>query len=86
MARKPRTHHTYDLKDGREVVYRGESDDVERRAKEHEADGKKFTRVVVTSKRALTDEGAKKREAEELARYRRGHGGKNPKYNKDDDG
>ena len=86
MARKPRTHRTYDLKNGREIVYRGESNDVERRAEEHRAEGKKFTSVVITSERALSNEGAKKREAEQLERYRRGHGGKNPKYNKDDDG
>ena len=34
----------------------------------------------------MTAEGAKKKEAEALAAYRKSHGGKNPKYNKDSDG
>ena len=29
---------------------------------------------------------AREREADQLESYRRSHGGKNPKYNKDDDG
>lgn len=43
-------------------------------------EGKKFDRLKVTSRR-MTEEGAKKKEAENLDKYRAGHGGKNPPYN-----
>jgi predicted GIY-YIG superfamily endonuclease len=76
---------TYDLKDGKKIVYRGTTDDPERRADEHKASGKKFTKLTVTS-RKMTEDGAKKKEAEALERYRKSHSGKNPKYNKDSDG
>jgi len=79
MARTPRDTVTYDLKVGHRVVYLGTTDDPDRRAREHLADGKRFTRMTVTSVR-LTEESAKAREAEALARYRRGHGGRDPKY------
>ncbi len=84
MAKKRDTIN-YDLKDGKKIVYRGTTNDPERRAQEHQAEGKKFTKITTTSPK-MTPEGAKKREAENLAKYRRGHGGDNPKYNKDSDG
>jgi hypothetical protein len=31
----------------------------------------------------MTEDGAKKKRIEQLEAYRRSHGGKNPKYNKD---
>ena len=40
---------------------------------------------MITSK-PMTVKGAKQKEAEDLEAYRRGHSGKNPIYNKDDDG
>ena len=82
---KKRDTVTYELKEGKKVVYRGTTNDPERRQKEHVADGKTFTRMNVTS-RKMTEEGAGKKEAEQLARYRSGHGGKNPKYNETDEG
>ena len=82
---KKRDTVTYDLKDGNKIVYRGTTDDPERRAEEHKASGKKFSNLKVTS-RKMTEEGAKKKEVDALKRYRDGHGGKNPKYNKDSDG
>ena len=82
---KKRDTVTYDLKDGRSVVYRGTTNDPETREEQHRAKGKKFTKLVVTS-RKITEEGAKQKESEALARYRRSHGGMNPKYNKDSDG
>jgi len=85
MAKTPRDTVTYGLKDGNRVVYRGTTDDPERRAHEHSAEGKQFTRMTITSVR-LTEESAKAKEAEALKRYRRDHGGRNPKYNKDGDG
>ena len=71
---------TYELRNGMEVVYRGTTTDPECREAEHLREGKKFTKLVVTSRR-MTKEGAAKKETESLATYRRNHGGKNPKYN-----
>ncbi len=85
MPKKPRDTVTYDLKQGGKVVYRGTTDDPERREQEHRDAGKKFTKLTVTS-RKLTEEGAMKKETEALKTFRKGHGGKNPLYNKDDDG
>lgn len=81
---KPRTTLTYDLKKGREVVYRGTTNDLKRREDEHRNAGLDFDRLVPTSRR-MTSKGAKEKEAKDLERYRRGHNGKNPKYNKDSD-
>ncbi len=85
MASKPRDTVTYELRQGREVVYRGTTNDLERREREHRDAGKQFTSMTPTSRR-MTSEGAKKKEAQQLDTYRRNHGGKNPKYNKDSDG
>ena len=82
---KKRDTVTYDLKDGGKIVYRGTTDDPERRSEEHKEDGKKFTKLTVTS-RKMSEDGAKQKETETLERYRKSHGGKNPKYNKDSDG
>ena len=82
---KKRNTVTYELRDGRNVVYRGTTNDPERRAQEHRDQGKHFSNLNVTSRR-MTPEGAKAKEAEQLESYRRNHGGRNPKYNKDTDG
>ena len=82
---KPRDTLTYDLKKGKKVVYRGSTNDPDRREREHRDAGFDFDRLVPTSIR-MTRDGAKRREAGKLATYRRGHTGHNPKYNKDDDG
>lgn len=76
---------TYDLKDGNKVVYKGTTNDPERREAEHKASGKRFSKMVKTS-RKMTPEGAKKKEVDTLKTYRKSHGGRNPKYNKDSDG
>ncbi len=85
MPKKPRDTVMYDLKQGRKVVYRGTTNDPDRRTQEHRAQGKNFDRLVVTSRR-MTAEGARRKEAENLAKYRKGHDGKNPRYNNDTDG
>lgn len=82
MAKKTRDTVTYDLKRGPKVVYRGTTNNPERREREHRAQGKDFDQLKVTSPR-MTGDGAKVKEAENLARYRRGHGGRNPEYNDD---
>ena len=85
MAKESRKHVTYDLKRGNEVVYRGSTTDPARRQQEHRKEGKQFSKLVQTSRR-MTEAGAKRKEAEALSRYRRGHGGRNPKYNDTRDG
>ena len=85
MPKKTRGTVTYDLKRGGNIVYRGTTDNPERRAQEHKDDGKRFSALKITS-RKMTEDGAQKRESEALETYRKGHGGKNPLYNKDDDG
>jgi len=82
---KKRDTVTYDLKDGNKIVYRGKTNNPEQRAAQHEADGKNFSHMFITSRR-MTDEGAQKKEADALKTYRDGHGGNNPKYNETDDG
>lgn len=82
---KSRDTFTYDLKVGNKVVYRGTTNNAERREREHREDGVRFDKLVKTSV-SMTKEGAKKQESKNLETYRRSHGGRNPKYNKDDDG
>ena len=77
---KARDTVTYSLNDGRRKVYIGTTDNPERRVSEHAAEGKRFTRMDVTSRR-MTEEGAKRKEADQLAAYRRSHKGRNPQYN-----
>ena len=83
MAKKQDTV-TYELKQGNKVLYIGITNDPERREQEHREEGKKFKRMKVTS-RCMTEEGATKKEAERLTRYRKNQG-RNPIYNKDSDG
>lgn len=82
---KKRDTVTYDLKDGNKIVYRGTTNDPNAREQAHRSDGKKFTKLVVTS-RKMAEEGARIKESKALKTYRKDHGGKNPKYNKDTDG
>ena len=88
MSKKPRKTLTYDLVrgQGNRVVYRGiTTQDLDKRAAQHRANEKKFDRIVPTSRR-MTEEGARRHEEENLARYRQSHGGRNPFYNETDDG
>ncbi len=75
---------TYELKQGNKVVYVGTTNDPDRREQQHRKDGKNFGSMNVTSRR-MTEDGAKRKEAERLATYRKNQG-INPKYNKDSDG
>ena len=85
MPRQPRDTRTYNLKKGNKVVYKGITNDPERRAAEHRREGKDFDRLALTSP-PLTRRRAKEREAEALDVYRRNHRGRNPRYNDDSDG
>ena len=80
-----RNTFNYNLKQGKKVVYKGTTDNLERRATEHESSGKKFTSIEKVG-RVKTELGARKVEAKQLATYRKNHSGKNPKYNKTNNG
>lgn len=84
MASK-RDQVRYELVKGREVVYRGITNDPERREAEHRAQGKQFDKLRPVGSR-VTEETARRWEAESLQAYRKNHGGKNPKYNQTQDG
>jgi predicted GIY-YIG superfamily endonuclease len=82
MARK-RNHYRYELRDGKKIVYLGITNDPARREEEHMSAGKKFKSMNILGP-AITKESAEKWEEERLARYRKSHSGKNPKYNEQD--
>lgn len=75
----------YSLVDKKKKVYVGTTNDLDRREKEHRDSGKEFTTIKKES-RNMTPESAKEREVKKLEGYRKNHQGKNPKYNKDNDG
>lgn len=81
---KKRDTVTYELKEGRKVVYVGTTNDPDLREEQHRKEGKRFSHLNVTSRR-MTEDGAKQQETSRLATYRRNQG-KNPRYNKDSDG
>ncbi len=81
---KKRDTFNYNLKDGKKVVYKGTTNDLGKRAKQHEADGKKFTHIQQVG-RAKTEQGASKEETRQLKVYQ-ANSGKNPKYNKTNNG
>ena len=80
-----RDTYNYNLKDGKKVVYKGTTNDLNKRAAEHKADGKKFTHIQQVG-RVKTANGASKEETIQLSKYRRNNGGKNPKFNKTNNG
>ncbi len=76
-----RDTRVYELKDGKEVVKYGITNDPNRRAIENANAGLTFTHINIITV-ALTRDSAEKREKQEIQRYQRQHGGKPPKYNK----
>ncbi len=82
---KKRNTYNYNLKDGSKVVYKGTTTDLEKREAEHKAEGKKFTHIQKVG-RVKTADSASKEESKQLATYRKNNKGKNPKYNKTDNG
>ncbi|WP_346856911.1 hypothetical protein [uncultured Draconibacterium sp.] len=85
MNAKKRNTYNYNLKQGHRIVYKGTTNDLEKRAREHESDGKNFTHIQPVG-RAKTEQGAKREEARQLSNYRKRHTGQNPKYNKTNNG
>lgn len=80
MAKKRDTYKYKEL-DGNKIVNIGITDDPKRREGEHKSEGHKFTKMQIFGS-AVSRESAEKWEEQELAKYRKSHGGKNPKYNK----
>jgi len=79
-----RNYKKYELKNGSKVVYRGITNDLERRETEHAQD-KKFTSMKQVG-RACSEQSARKWEQNSLETYRKSHSGKNPIYNKKKNG
>ena len=82
---KKRDTQTYDLMDKGRIVYRGTTNDLERRRQEHKDEGKRFQQMVATSNK-MTEEGAQRKEEKNLQTFRNSHSGKNPRYNKAPEG
>ena len=80
-----REFFTYELKDGRKVVYIGKTNDLEDAKQRHIADGKKFTKIVKSSVK-MKEDSALNLETEKLEKFRKTHKGKNPEYNKTKNG
>jgi predicted GIY-YIG superfamily endonuclease len=80
-----RETYNYNLKQGRKVVYKGTTNNLEKREQEHRNSGKRFDKIEKVG-RVKTETGARKTEAKQLATYRKNHGGNNPKYNKTKNG
>ena len=77
----PRDTVHYELKKGQKVVYRGITNDPDRRVVEHQNDGKRFSHLtVVSSPRSRAR--AEREETERIQKYQQTHNGKGPKYNK----
>jgi predicted GIY-YIG superfamily endonuclease len=69
----------YTLRDGHKIVYIGITNKPERREGEHQQD-KRFDQMRVEGPKVCRDT-ALDWEQQALDRFRRGHQGKNPKYN-----
>jgi len=77
---KNRNYHRYNLKQGHKVVYKGITNNPERREEQHKDEGKRFTKMQVVGP-SVTKDAAEKWEEDSLAQFRGNHGGRNPKYN-----
>ena len=74
----------YELKYRNKTVYYGTTNNLERRKKEHEQEGKIFDTIQLVSTYYTVEE-AREEEKRLLAIHRQWYG-RNPKYNKDSDG
>jgi len=81
MAKKRAKQDTvnYTLRKGRKTVYKGITNDLDRRLKKHKRDGKKFTSVAKSRK--VSRETARKREKAGIKGYKQ-NTGKKPRLNK----
>ena len=79
--RSKRNYRNYTLRDGRFVVKHGITKNLDRRLQEMETEGLRFTSMIF-DRYPVTEDTARQREQDRVEAYRRGHKGKNPKYNK----
>lgn len=77
---KKRNHYRYILKKRRKKVYIGITKNPKRREEEHKQEGKDFSHMEII-KQKVSKETAEQWEENSLKTYRKGHQGKNPKYN-----
>ena len=77
---RPRDTYRYVLRDGRDVVMYGITDDPDARLQEHERNRRNVTMTVVGQ--AVTRESALAWERTQIEQYCRSHDGKRPRYNK----
>lgn len=75
----------YELYQGNKLQYVGITNDLDRRTREHEAEGMKFTRVEKVGPK-VTRETANGWESDRIGTYQKNHGGKLPTYNKNTSG
>ncbi len=78
---RPRDTYRYVLRDGRDVVMYGVTDDPDSRLEEHERDHHRDLGMTVVGP-AVTRESALAWERTQIEQYCRAHGGKRPRYNK----
>ena len=78
--RAKRDSVNYTLRQGRNVVYYGVTNEPARRKAEHKNSGKRFTSMATGVK--ISRGTAQKRERKRIKRYRSGHGGRKPRYNR----
>jgi len=78
---KKRDTYRYTLWDGRRKVYAGTTENPDQRKQQHRAKGWRFT-TMHREGPVVTRETALEWEQNALEAYRRGHGGRNPRYNK----
>jgi len=81
MAKKRAKQDTvnYTLRYGRHIVYKGITNNLERRIKEHKREGKRFTSI--TSSRKVSRATARKRERQGIKTYET-YKGRKPRRNK----
>lgn len=80
-----RDYNKYILYQGNKIVYIGITNDIERRKREHQNDGKEFSRMEKEGNLS-TKEGAEAWETERLQTYMNNHNGQLPLYNKTKNG
>ena len=77
---RPRTHARYVVRDGREIVRFGITEDFERRAGEHDRSNMNWSSMTQVGP-TVTQESAREWESTKIDRYERRNGRK-PRYNK----
>ena len=79
---RPRDTSRYALRDGRDLVGYGATDDPDGRLQEHQRNHRKPNLTMTIVGPAVTRESALAWERAQIEQYCRNHGGKKPRYNK----